>query len=388
MKILLIHNFYQQSGGEDIVFRAEAALLRSRGHEVVECVEDNRRLDGVNPLKAALDAVWSRESKRRISALIREHKPGVAHFHNTFLCISPAAYYACKEAGVLVVQTLHNYRLICPVALLMRNGRICEECLGKSLHWPGVVNGCWRGSRIQTAVVASMLTLHHMLNTWQEQVDLYIALTEFARKKFVEGGFPNEKIVVKPNFVSPDPGVGKHTGNYALFVGRLSTEKGVGTLLEAWERLGSRIPLIIVGDGPLALQVAEAAERIPAVQWLGRRAKNEVLARMKSATLLIFPSMWYETFGLTIVEAFATGLPVIASRLGAMAEIVEDGCTGLHFESGNVEDLAEKVSWAWSHPQEIAEMGQKARHEYEEKYTAEKNYEMLMSIYEQAIRGR
>ena len=381
--VLIVHNFYQQPGGEDAVFRAEADLLRSRGHEAVAFVEDNARLNGVNPLKAAVDAVWSREAKRHIRRLIKENKPDVAHFHNTFLRISPAVYYACREAGVPVVQTLHNYRLVCPGALLMRDGRVCEDCLGQAVPWPGVVHGCWRGSRMQTAVVAGMLTVHRLLKTWQKQVDVYIALTEFARRKFIEGGLPAKKIVVKPNFVHPDPGEREAPGRYALFVGRLSPEKGLSTLLKAWRSLKG-IPLKVVGDGPLRDQVQAFAAGYGSVEVLGRRPHQEVIALMKGARCLVFPSEWYEGFPMTIAEAFACGVPIIVSRLGAMAEIVEDRRTGLLFEPGNAEDLAEKVAWAWAHPKEMAEMGKEARREYEAKYTAKRNYEMLMEIYEQA----
>ncbi|MBW1929009.1 MAG: glycosyltransferase family 4 protein [Deltaproteobacteria bacterium] len=392
MIVLLIHNFYQHPGGEDEVFRAEAALLRSQGHEVVEFVEDNRKVDGVSPLKAAVDAIWSREAQRRLRTLIREKKPDVAHFHNTFLRISPAAYYTCKEEGVPVAQTLHNYRLVCPGALLMRDGRVCEDCLGRAVPWPGVAHGCWRGSRTQTAVVAGMLAFHRVLKTWHEQVDCYIALTEFARRKFIEGGLPAEKIVVKPNFVGEELRVtsnelqfSRHPSlvtRYFLFVGRLSPEKGLGTLLRAWQKLKD-VPLKIIGDGPL-LEAVRAFNG-GGVQVLGRRPHDEVIALMKGARCVVFPSEWYEGFPMTIAEAFACGVPVIASRLGAMAEIVEDGRTGLLFEPGNADDLAAKVEWAWAHSEQMAEMGREARREYEEKYTAERNYEMLMQIYRRVM---
>ena len=386
MKILLVHNHYQQPGGEDAVFWAEVELLRNRGHEVITFVENNARLNGMNPMKAATNAIWSRESLVRLRTIIQEHRPDVAHFHNTFLMISPAAYYACKEAGVPVVQTLHNYRLICPGALLMRNGRVCEDCIGTAVPWPGVVHGCWRGSKAQTGVVAAMLAVHRLLGTWSDKVDLYIALTEFARQKFIEGGLPAEKIVVKPNFVHPDPGLGEHRGDFALFVGRLSQEKGVRTLLAAWRKLKG-IPLKIAGDGPLMEEVQGVIVRegLDDVELLGRQSRAEVLKLMQQAQVLVFPSEWYEGFPMTLAEAFACGLPVVASRLGAMAEIVEDRRTGLLFEPGDAEDLAAKVEWAWSHPRKMAEMGREARQEYERKYTAERNYEMSMEIYRQAI---
>ncbi len=385
MRILLIHNRYQQPGGEDAVFEVEKALLKRMGHEVIPFVEDNARLNGVNPLKVARNAVWSREAQDKIRRLIRETKPDVAHFHNTFLMISPAAYYACKEAEVPVVQTLHNYRLICPGALLMRGGQMCEDCMNKIVPWPGVVHGCWRASKMGTAVVVTMLSVHRRMKTWQEQVDVYIALTEFARQKFIEGGLPADKIMVKPNFMAPDPGAGQHEGEYALFVGRLSPEKGVQTLLRAWKHLGS-IALKIVGDGPLMEEIRTFVrqEGLKNVEILGRRPRDEVFHLMREAWMLMFPSEWYEGFPMAIAEAFACGLPVIASRLGAMAEIVEDGRAGLLFRPGDPEDLAAKIEWAWTHPKALAQMGEEARREYERKYTAERNYSMLMDIYERA----
>lgn len=385
MKILLIHNRYQQPGGEDAVFEAEKALLERPDHEVVSFVEDNAGLSGLNPFKAARKAIWSRDAQQKLRQLIRETRPEVAHFHNTFLMISPAAYYACKEAGVPVVQTLHNYRLVCPDALLMRDGRICEDCLGKAVPWPGAIHGCWRGSRAGTAVVAAMLTVHRWMKTWQEQVDVYVALTGFARRKFIQGGLPAHKMVVKPNFVAPDPGEGHHEGGYALFVGRLSPEKGVRTLLRAWKRVKG-VPLKVVGDGPLTEEVRGFVrkEGLEEVELLGRRPREEVFRLIREARVLVFPSEWYEGFPMTIAEAFACGLPVVASQLGAMAEIVEDGRTGLLFRPGDPEDLAAKVEWSWAHPRDLKEMGCAARAEYEGKYTAQRNYEMLMAIYRRA----
>ena len=381
MRVLIVHNRYTRPGGEDVVFESEADLLRSRGHEVVEFVEDNRRLKGVNPLRAAVETVWSRQSYRRIKELLRRTRPQVAHFHNTFLRISPAAYYACAEEGVPVVQTLHHFRLICPGSLLMREGRVCEDCVGRRVPWPGVVHGCWRSSRLQTAVVASMLVTHRLLGTWTERVDLYVVPRGFIRQKYIEGGLPADKIVVKPNFVRPDPGVGEHGENFVLFVGRLSPEKGLRTLLRAWRSLKG-IPLRVVGDGPLLEEVRRGAG--DNVEVLGHLPREKVFHLMRAAQFLVFPSECYETFGLTVAEAFATGLPVVGSRIGGVPEIVEHERTGLLFEPGNTEDLAEKVAWAWAHPREMAEMGREARREYEVKYTAEQNYEMLMEIYRQA----
>ena len=227
-----------------------------------------------------------------------------------------------------------------------------------------------------------MLTVHRLMQTWMQKVDLYIALTEFARQKFIQGGFPEDKIVVKPNFVNPDPGIGQGSGGYALYVGRLSVEKGLDTLLAAWEKLGKQLPLKIVGDGPLANQVVEATQRLGNVEWLGRKPVQEVYALMGEAKLVIFPSKWYETFGRVAVEAFAKGTPVIAANIGAIAEVVEHGRTGLHFQPGDAVDLATQVEWALSHPSELAQMRREVRAEFENKYTAKQNYRQLMEIYQ------
>jgi glycosyltransferase involved in cell wall biosynthesis len=231
-----------------------------------------------------------------------------------------------------------------------------------------------------------MLTVHRWQQTWQQHVDIYIALTEFVRNKFVEAGLPAEKIVVKPNFVQAPPRAGGGAKRYALFAGRISPEKGVRTLLRGWQRVNS-VDLKIVGDGPLLDEVRRfvQTEKLASVETLAQRPHREVVDLMTGARFLVVPSEWYETFGLVIIEAFACGVPVIASRLGAMAEIVEGERTGLLFNPGDPEDLANKVHWAVAHPDAMARMGETARRVYEQKYTPEKNYEMLQAIYERAI---
>jgi len=391
--VLLLHNHYQQRGGEDAVVEAERDLLLSRGHNVLTYFRHNREIQPNGFFSAArlgLQTIWARDTYGDLLALLRKEKPDVAHFHNTLPLISPAAYYACRDAGVPVVQTLHNYRLFCPAATFFREGHLCVECAEHSLL-RSLRYGCYRDSRPATAAVASMLVFHRARRTWTEMVDCYIALTEFSRQKFVAAGLPAEKIVVKPNFVHPDPSPspapsaaeGSAHGDFALFVGRLSPEKGLHTLFSAWKRLGNRIPLHIVGDGPLLRELDHEKSHLglSSVIFRGRLSRQSTLEPMKRARFLVFPSECFENFPMAIVEAFACGVPVIASRLGAMAEIVADGRTGLLFTPGDAEDLAAKVDWAWSHPQEMEAMGHAARAEYEAKYTAERNYEMLIQIY-------
>ena len=389
MKILLIHNAYQQRGGEDAVVTAEARLLEERGHDVIFYLRHNDELRNRGPfgvISAGIETIWAKDSYRELKELLLQEKPEVAHFHNTVPLISPAAYYACSEAGVPVVQTLHNYRLLCPGGQFLRNGQVCEACLGRTVSWPGVAHACYRDSRPATAAVSAMLTVHRILGTWQRKVDVYVALTEFARNKFIQGGLPAERIVVKPNSVDLDCGERTAGSEYALFIGRHSKEKGLRILIEAWRRWRERIPLRIVGDGPLRREIEQEAERhgMACISFLGQLPPDETREQMRGARFLLFPSIWYEGFPLTVAEAFACGVPVVCSRLGPLEEIVEDGRTGLHFHAGDPEDLAAKAGWAWTHPAEMEEMGRAARREYESKYTPERNYEALLQIYEQA----
>jgi glycosyltransferase involved in cell wall biosynthesis len=386
MNVLILHNRYQHSGGEDAVFAAESALLRENGHTVIENLENNQRISSMGKMSVVSQTLWSRASYNKIRDVIIRAHPDIAHFHNTFPLISPSAYYACHAEGIPVVQTLHNYRLLCPVATLYRDNAICEECLGKTIPWPGIYHGCYHRSRAQTAVVTSMLGFHRLAGTWRNQVDLYIALTEFARQKFIQGGLPVEKIVVKPNFVYPDPGIKTQRGDFALFVGRLSPEKGINTLVLAWNNEG-RVPLKIVGDGPMKDKVDQLAQTNSGVEFLGTLERSNLIMLMKEARFLILPSECYEGLPMTIIEAFACQLPVIAPDLGSSGELVADHFSGLLFNPGDPIDLAAKVKWAWEHPLELAEMGRNARREYEEKYTADRNYGMLMEIYQKALKS-
>ncbi len=306
MRVLICHNFYQQPGGEDQVFAAEAALLRRFGHEVETYSVHNDEIESAGKLKLAAATVWNRGAASEIGRRTRENRAEIVHFHNTFPLLSPAVYSAARRAGAAVVQTLHNFRLICPGATLFREGKPCEKCVGR-FPVAAVAHGCYRGSRSATAVTAMMLGVHRSIGAYANQVDAYIALTRFAREKFLVAGFDPEQIHVKPNFLDPDPGAGPGDGGFALFVGRLSEEKGIRPLLEAWKRVGKTLPLKICGDGPLASQVREAAASESSIEWLGRRPLEEVIGLMGRAAALVFPSLWYEGFPRTIVESLSAG---------------------------------------------------------------------------------
>lgn len=380
LPVLVAHNRYRQRGGEDVVVTAEVELLEARGHRVARYAVDNREFSDSARSSVALRAIWNHRAFRGLTQLIEARRPVVAHFHNTFPLLSPAVLYAAQRAGVAVVQTLHNYRLLCPNALFFRDGGVCEDCLGKTVAWPSVVHACYRGSRRGSAVVAGMLATHRAAGTWRHAVDGYIALTDFARRKFIEGGLPADRIHVKPNFLAADPGVGGHLGGFALFVGRPSPEKGVGTLLEAWGRLGDAIPLKVAGSRRPA-----AAPQHCSIEWLGELPRDRVLALMQDAAVLIFPSECYEGCPMVLVEALATGLPIIASRLGAAGETVMDGGNGRHFAPGDPAELAATVEWALAHRPEMADMGRRGRGDFEARYTATQNYAWLRDIYRAVI---
>lgn len=387
MRVIIAHNTYQRTGGELVVAETEADLLRRHDHEVHTFRRSNSEIGTeVSPVSVPFRALWARDSADSLATLIKEEQPDVLHVHNTWLLLSPSIYWTAKKCDVAVVQTLHNYRLLCPMARFLRDGQPCEKCLGKTFPYPGVVHRCYRDSRAQTALAGGVVAAHRVLGTWSSKVDRYIALTEFARRKFIEGGLSKEKLVVKPNFVE-DHGRASPGGSFALFVGRLSEEKGLDVAVETWENANLSLPLRIVGDGPLENQIRNRTSSLPNVDYLGRRPRARVLELMREAAVLIMPSIWYEGLPMTIVEAFSVGLPVVASNLGAMSTLIEHGETGLHFEPNTPSSLADQVRRVAETPDEVRSMSENARREYKLQYTPESNYKQLLHIYEDAIQS-
>lgn len=378
-RVLMVHNAYQLTGGEDSVVAAELALLRQHGHEVTELRRDNRQIGAMGRMRVAAQTLWSCATHAEALELLRRNRPDVVHVHNTFPLISPSLYWACAKVGVPVVQTLHNFRLACPQAMFLREGKVCERCLGK-LPLPALAHGCYRDSRAQTAVVVGMLALHRTLGTFETKVTRYIALNEFCRAKFIQAGLPAQRIAVKPNFVEATASPETRARDGLLFVGRISMEKGVEVLRDAWRGCDG-MRLRVAGIGPAAWMLKRRA----GIEMLGPQTQAQVQAEMQSATALVLPSIWYENFPRTLVEAFAAGLPVIASRIGALAELVDDGQTGLLFEPGDAPGLSRVLRWANAHPREMAVMGAKARARYESNYTPEINYRQLLAIHRSAI---
>jgi len=382
LRILVVQNHYIGFGGDDVVVASESSLLSAKGHEVSLWTVHNKDLTTLRSrLHTALSLTYSRQSKGELSQHIAEFRPDVMHCHNLFPRITVSAYDAAAEAGIPIVQTLHDFRSVCCInGYLFRDGRICELCVAGSSYW-GAWHRCYRNSWLGSFATAHALDVQRRAGTLQQRVGRFVALSEPSRRKFIAAGLPGERIVVKPNFMS-DPGTPPACSRHgALFVGRLSPEKGLQTLLKAWERI--EFPLYILGGGPLRLSLSAELSRWISV--LGHKPHAEVGPAMRQAQFLIMPSEYIEGFPMVIVEAFANGLPVIASRLGTMADAIEDGITGLHFTTGDPDDLAAKVNWAITHCDRVAEMGSAARRVYEKRFSEETNYHALLTIYRDAI---
>jgi glycosyltransferase involved in cell wall biosynthesis len=385
MRILMVHNRYQTRGGEDESADLEVALLRQFGVDVDLMLFDNKDIVGRNLLSVGLESVWSQTAFRRVRDQISQTEYDLIHIQNFFPLISPAVYYAAKAAQKPVVQALRNYRLICLNALLFRDGHVCEDCLRWPVPWPGMLHRCYRSSFRASFAIAGMLMVHRILGTWRRKVDGFYTLSEFARSKLVNAGISGERVWIKPNLIYPDPGMGRGERKYAFLAGRLTKEKGIQTVLDAWTQGRDQIPLMIAGEGPMAAQVEAASRRFPWITYLGRIPNTEVHDRMGGARFVILPSEWYEVFSRILVEACAKGTPILASNIGSVKEYVEDHRNGLIFEPGDGADLARKVQWAWDHPEEMEAMGRQARKDYEQKYSAKVNYQRLTDIYQRAI---
>lgn len=354
--------------------------------EVRQVIFDNADLresrSFAGDLRLAASAIWSRAAERRVRAAVVADRPQVMHVHNTFPAASPSVYAAAAAEGVPIVQTLHNYRFVCPAATVFRDGRVCTDCLGRSIPWPAVVHACVRGSRPQSAVAAATLTVHRARGTFGREVTGYLALTSFQRQLMIRGGLPAERIRVLPYFLEPDPRIGNEDRTGVVFAGRLSPEKGVAVLLEA----ASAVPGVvrIIGDGPEASLVRKAVAA-GHVTFLGSVPRSSVLDELRRSIALVLPSVWFEGFPLVVLEAFAVGTPVIASRIGSLAELIEDGATGLLAEPNNAGDLAERILWADDHPVEMREMGTSARERYESQFRGREHLAALLETYTAAI---
>lgn len=387
-RVLQVHTRYRNAGGEDQVVEAERRLLEGAGVDVRQVLFDNADLREsqslAGDLRLASSAIWSRAAERRVRAEVAAHRPQVMHVHNTFAAASPSVYAAASAHDVPIVQTLHNYRLVCPAATAFRDGHACTDCVGHLLPWPAVAHRCVRGSLAQSAVATATISVHRALGTFSHRIGTFVALSSFQRQLMVDGGLPGRRIRVIPNFLEPDPGLGGDGRDGVSFVGRLAEEKGIVALLEAAARKPGVVR--VIGDGPRAPLVEQAAMG-GHVEYLGPLEPAAVRDEMRRAVALVVPSIWFEGFPMVVVEAYATGTPVIASRLGSLAEIVEDGVTGLLVAPGDATELARSVRWAVDHPEEMRAMGATARRRYEARFRGPSHLAALLDAYQAASVG-
>jgi len=386
MRVLLVHERYRLRGGEDVAVEAEEALLREHGVDVASLIEDNKRIQGGGTLGLALRSIWSREGYDLVSRAIAAHRPDIVHVHNTFPLLSPAVYDAIRAHGLPVIQTLHNFRLLCANGFLLKQGTPCQECLTRLVKWPAVAHACYRGDRKASAAVAAIVGIHKALGTWRNKVDLLLALNPHSRDLFIEGGLPPDRVAVCPPAVR-DPGPPAASASDrrgALFVGRLSPEKGIETLIEAWR--GVDMPLDVVGEGPLSERLARQA---PAhVRFHGGLSASGVSAAMTRAAVLMFPSLWYESFGLVVAEAMAHGLPVLASSGGSVMHMLEDGVSGRFARPGDVADWRAKATAMMAQPDMLHRMGAAARRTFETRFSTAPAFARRMELYQGLLNAR
>ncbi len=389
MKILICHNFYQSKGGEaQTVFR-EKELLEKKGNSVILFTKDNKEINNyglVQKIKFFFDIFFSFKTYREIKRIIERQRPDLAHIHNVFPLISPSVYYALKKMKIPVVQTVHNYRFLCPNGLFLNNdGKICERCKNGNF-FNAIMRKCYRNSYLQTLGMAFTLCLHHKLKTFTNKIDVFIAPSNFLKKKLIESGMPKKKIIVKPHFIRCEKIKPSYEfDNYVVYMGRLSREKGLSTLLRAWKGMPN-FTLRIMGDGPIRSELESFViqKEITNVEFLRFIKGPKRFEVLKKAMFMIFPSEGYETFAYAIIESFACGTPVIASRIGAITELIEEGIVGFLFEPGNANDLLQKISMLIENKELLLKMRHNAWKLAEEHFSENIGYENIMEVYQKA----
>jgi glycosyltransferase involved in cell wall biosynthesis len=385
MRILQVHNFYQQPGGEDRVVAAEQALLSRNGHEVFQYTVHNDAVNNMPVVALGIKTMWNGATYQNVRRLVAEKAIDIMHVHNTLPLISPSVYYAARAENLPVVQTLHNYRLQCPASTFYREDKICEVCLSKTIKYPAVLHSCYRGSRAASAAVCAMLAAHRIAGTYRRRIHSYIALTEFARKKFCEGGLPVENITVKPNFLEYDPGAGRGQGGYALFAGRLTAEKGLTVLLDAWSACPGAMPLKIAGEGPLRLLVQKRAAALANVEYLGPCEHARLLTLLKDAAFLMIPSRWYEGMPMVLLESMACGTPVVGFAVGSLNDLIVNGENGLKLPLEGKDHLIDLLQGSSRLADTMARLRDSTRAHFERHFTAVANYQLLTAIYQRAL---
>ncbi len=381
MKVVLVHNFYQIAGGEDSVFKNEAEMLIRDGHEVVLYTKDNHAIKTTwQRMLVFFACIFSIREFLQFWRFISLKKPDIVHVHNYFPLISPAVFYCCYLRKVPVVHTLHNFRAICPTAILAHQGKIEERSVRGSAFW-AVKSRVYKNSLLGSFSLYLMVSIHKKLGTWQRCVDKFICLTEFSKGKFTEAGWPIHKLSVKPNFLRSSAADIHPSKSGALYVGRLSEEKGIQVLLDAWKNIN--YPLTIVGDGPLKNLVVTHDN--PNITYVGFKSSAEVLELLQTAAFIVMPSTCYEGLPMVLIEAFSVGTPAIVSNIGGMKEVVQNEISGMHFKVADSEDLSKQVNKLIVNAKLLSDLSEGAKQNYLKHYAEEANCRVLVKIYESAI---
>ena len=379
--VLIVHNYYQIPGGEDTVVANEMRMLRENGHKVMLYSRNNLELKSMSKfqkLMMPINTIFNLKTYKEIKQIIRKESIDIVHIHNTLSLISPSVYYAAKTCTVPIVQTIHNFRLLCPGATFYRDGQICEDRVRQGLYC-AVKHGCYRNSKFQTLACVISTAIHRMTGIYGKIN--YICLTEFTRKKLLtQKQIKPERISVKPNVVYDFGGHGKPT-DYFVFVGRLEKIKGIELLVNTFKKMPN-IKLKIIGTGSLNDEIKQKikSEQINNIELLGFMNRDEVNRVVCGAKALIMCSQWYETFGMVIVEAYSNGVPVIVGNIGNIQELVKPDVTGKLF-TYNSEDALANVVLNFNE-EEISLFGRNCYKYYKNNFTPENNYKKLISIYE------
>jgi glycosyltransferase involved in cell wall biosynthesis len=398
MRVLVLHNTYTQAGGEDSAVDEEIHMLRERILDVSVIRVINRpdtALTVRQRVTLGYSSIWSQESYSRVLSACHKYRPDVAHVHNFWTTLSPSIHKACHDAGVATVQTLHNYRLLCVNAMMFRDGKVCEDCLNK-VPWRGVVRRCYRGSIGASTAVATMVTVHRIRGTWEQDVDLLLTPSEHARARLLSGYIPADRILVKPNVIEDVGECSARPSEFsrAIYIGRLSKEKGLRILLSAWAEAGfaRKGKLLIVGDGPEAASLRSFARSRglcePQVAFAGAKSRSEARALLAESRMLVLPSLSEETFGNCVIEAFSAGKAAVVSDSGALGELVENGRTGYKVCPGDSKALANAIGPLLTDNALADTLGRQARERYLSRYTTEQNYRTLMKAYRAAMERR
>ena len=381
--VLMVHNFYQIGGGEHTVFRNEVDLLRENGHRVIEYTRSNDELkeSKIKMLLLPITTIWSFKTYFEVKRIIREQQIEIVHCHNTFPLISPSVYYAARSLNVPVIQTVHNFRFLCPNGLFYCDGNICEQCCKKGNFIDAIKYKCYRDSRIQTLVVIAMLRFHRMIGTYRKIS--YIFLTEFNKTKFAKlVDVDSDQVYIKPNFVDKGKNINDRNiyGKKFVFASRLDENKGIKQLLENWENLPKDFELVVFGDGPLKELVIEKAGTNSNIKYFGFQKQETIFKELSTSVALMFPSICYEGFPMIIAESMSIGCPVVCPDLGNHGDIVKISNGGVVYENGKesfeaaLDDIIENNAFYSS----------KCLDYYNDVLSKEMNYKKVVEIYDKA----